>query len=502
MFSQQHSRLTREAILLAVVSAAFPATGYCVAAGHADFVSGNVVAVAADGSQRPLQKGSEINAGEAINTAAGARAQIRFTDGGYISLQPNTLFRVDEYQYEGKTDGKEKGFFSLLKGGLRAITGAVGHVNRGNYKVATPAATIGIRGTGYNAMLAEGLSISVTDGIISLTNKGGSLIITQGQSAFVADMNTVPRLTFEKPATSPAPMSSGTSAPPPKEDQYKSGDCVGTSCGGPVNSGLTVLTGVAAAVSGTTFGNTILDKDYPGIVVFDSSGSQVYYIQGSSPAGAVSSFTSATLAKGISGTDTVDNTYAHTGLSIPASGYDGIVGWGRFYGTITYTEPGLSTVTHTLTPDQGIHSVVGIPTAVMPTGTAHYALTGATAPTLLSGVVAPGTVSGGGLDVNFGTSNLSGTLNLAIGNHSYGLAFSGTYTGNAVGNNNITTTATSADGCGGGGCTADTKGFFAGANAARAGVAYMIDNTILGSTIHGAAVYTKTANPAVGCLGC
>lgn len=509
MCSQQHLRLAREAALLAVVLAAFPVTGYCIAAGHADFVSGNVMAVAADGSQRPLQKGSEINAGEAINTAAGARAQIRFTDGGYISLQPNTLFRVDEYQYEGKTDGKEKGFFSLLKGGLRAITGAVGHVNRDNYKVATPAATIGIRGTGYNAMLAEGLSISVTDGIVKLTNKGGSLIITQGQTAFVADINTAPSLTFEKPATSPAPMSKGTAAPLPKDDQYKSGDCVGTSCGGgPINGGLTVLTGVASAFSGQTFGNEILGKDYPGILVFDASGSRVYYIQAAAPAGAVTNFIGATLATGSSGTDADAGGYLlPTYLSIPASGYDGTIGWGRFYGTVTYTEPGSSTATHTFTSDQGLHSVVGIPTAVMPTtGDAHYALTGATAPTLASGAVAPGTVTGGGLDIYFGShpsvgiGAFEGSLNLSMNGQGYALTFNGNVSGSTITPTN--TNVVSAACGGGGGCTASVSGFFAGANAARAGIAYGIDGSVLNSTIQGAAVYSKTASPASGCFGC
>ncbi|HEU0186463.1 MAG TPA: hypothetical protein VFR06_01075, partial [Gallionellaceae bacterium] len=110
---QPRFRLNRKAILLGIISTAYPMTGYCIAAGRADFVIGNVEAVAADGTRRALAKGSEISAGDAINTAAGARAQVRFIDGGYVSLQPNTLFRVDEFNYKNKTDGEEKGFFSL-----------------------------------------------------------------------------------------------------------------------------------------------------------------------------------------------------------------------------------------------------------------------------------------------------------------------------------------------------------------------------------------------------
>lgn len=509
MFPQQNFRLTREALLLAMVASAFPVTGYCVTAGRADFVVGTVLAVSADGSQRPLAKGSEINAGESISTATGARAQIRFTDGGYVSLQPNSLFRVDEYNYENKTDGKEKGFFSLLRGGLRAITGAIGHVNRDKYQVATPAATIGIRGTGYNAMLGEGLSISVADGVISLTNKGGSLILSQGQSAFVADMNTAPTLAFEKPATPPASLGGDTAPPPPKDD-YVAGDNTG---GGGITGGMTVLTGVHTVFSGTVVdgagGTTTVGWDNPGILTFNQQGGRVFYVQGGNPigpAGGLTDFSAATLGAGISGTDTVPNGgyYASpspaTGLAIPASGYDGTIGWGRFYGPLTYADPTV-TLTTTLGPNQGVHSVVGISTAVMPTsGSANYALTGATAPTLASGSVAPGTVTGGGFNVQFSNLQYEGSLTLDIGGKSFALSFDGYSSGNSFVAPN-TYISSSNSGCSGA-CTASVSGFFAGANAERAGIAYGIDGNILGSAIRGAAVYTKTGNPAVGCFGC
>lgn len=489
-------KLTPVAALLVIALGVFPATGYCVAAGHVDFVIGNVAAVTADGARRSLVKGAEINIGEAIDTATGARAQIRFSDGGYVSLQPNTQFRVDDYHFENKTDGQEKGFFSLLKGGFRAITGMIGHIHRDTYKVNTTVATIGIRGTGYNAVLGDGLAVSVADGIISLTNKGGSLIVSQGQSAFVADFNTAPSLTFEQPSTPPASLG-GTDAPPPKTDDYVAGDCVGN-CGGGINTGVTVLTGVAAAVAGSNFGNQTLAADYPGIAVFNSSGSYAYYVQASPPAGAITDFSAGTMASGISGTDSVG--FLATGAAIPASGYDGIIGWSRFYGTVNYTEPGLPTVTTVFSANQGLHTIFGVPTAVMPTtGSAHYALTGATAPTLVSGVVAPGSVSGGGLDVYFGASpSLNGNLNLSIGGYNYGLSFSGPISGNGINSGGTVTNyvVSSNSGCSGA-CSANTTGAFVGVDAARAGLAYNINSSVLGSTIVGAAVYTKTALPAV-----
>ena len=211
MTPQNRFKLTRQAMLLATISAAFPVTGILRRAGRVDFAIGNVESVAADGRRHPLNKGAEINAGETISTATGARAQVRFADGGFISLQPNTQFRVDEFNYQNKTDGEEKGFFSLLKGGLRAITGAIGHVNKETYRVRTPAATLGIRGTGYNmALRDDGLFVNVGEGAISLNNNAGILVVTAGNAAFVANFNTAPIPTTEQPHTPPTGLQEPT----------------------------------------------------------------------------------------------------------------------------------------------------------------------------------------------------------------------------------------------------------------------------------------------------
>ena len=48
-----------------------------------------------------LGKGAELIAGDTVFTHSG-RAQLRFTDGAFVSLQPNSEFRIDEYRFEGK----------------------------------------------------------------------------------------------------------------------------------------------------------------------------------------------------------------------------------------------------------------------------------------------------------------------------------------------------------------------------------------------------------------
>lgn len=163
------------------ISAAFPITAQA-AAGRVEFAIGGVTATTAGGESRALSKGAEINSGDTIKTTDG-RVQVRFTDGGYMSLQPNTEFVVESYNYDGKQDGSERGFFRLVEGGLRAITGIVGRTNRPAYRVATPVATIGIRGSEYLAEhRQQKLKVRVIGGSIFIENEFGDLILFKGQS--------------------------------------------------------------------------------------------------------------------------------------------------------------------------------------------------------------------------------------------------------------------------------------------------------------------------------
>jgi hypothetical protein len=175
--------LNRKALLAAIISAAFP-TWVHAAAGKVEFASGGAAVQSADGSSKILSKGMDINTGDTILTGPG-RAQIKFTDGGYMSFQPNTQFKVEDYAFESKQDGTEKGFFRLIEGGLRAVTGLVGKQNKTNYRVATPVATIGIRGTYFLAEFREKLRTHVGQGSIYVFNDQGDIILFEGQSAEV-----------------------------------------------------------------------------------------------------------------------------------------------------------------------------------------------------------------------------------------------------------------------------------------------------------------------------
>lgn len=152
-------------------------------AGRVNFVSGNVEAISTDGSRRILIKGELVNSGERLETNRG-RVQIRFTDGSFISLQPNTVFGLDQYKFDKNKPDDGSLLFNFLRGGMRTVSGAIGKVNRANYKVQTPVATIGIRGTSYAANQEPNgkLLLTVGSGIVNLENDFGSSNVNVGQT--------------------------------------------------------------------------------------------------------------------------------------------------------------------------------------------------------------------------------------------------------------------------------------------------------------------------------
>lgn len=229
---QSGMKLIGQAALLASIIAGFPVVSHAAPAARVDFATGDVAAVNKSGQSRPLAKGAQIEEGETINTNNG-RAQLRFTDGAYVSLQPQSEFRIDHYRYEGKPDGSEKTFLSLLKGGLRTITGFVGRTNKKNYQVATTVATIGIRGTEYTIQYGNSIQGTVGEGEIEVCNGVGCINVTNGESYYVANQDTKPQLTNKGTDLPPAPLEN-----PPAD--FMHGDtvdengvpCAFTNCGG------------------------------------------------------------------------------------------------------------------------------------------------------------------------------------------------------------------------------------------------------------------------------
>ena len=171
------------------------------------------VSVQRGGRDVMLVTGAEVFAGDTVRVGDVSNAQIGFTDSGVVALRSKSIFRIDEYAYDGNAaSSTSKAIFSLLRGGLRTVTGAIGNNNRDGYRLRAQSATIGIRGTHFTVIVcqqdcnnadgtlaSDGTYGGVLEGRVALTNAAGEREFGVDEYFFVADANTLPQQLIGRP---------------------------------------------------------------------------------------------------------------------------------------------------------------------------------------------------------------------------------------------------------------------------------------------------------------
>jgi hypothetical protein len=177
---------------------------------------------------RLLSEKSDVKVGDVLSTERESYAQVKFTDGGQLTLRPNTQVKVEGYSYDERRPESDGFVMQLFKGGLRSLTGLIGkRGNRDAYKMVTTTATIGIRGTDYSAIDVPppppgqspppgspppGVYVSVADGQVIFTSGGVGQEVGVGQTAFSASFTLPPQIV-------PAPPGLPQVTPPPSFGQ-------------------------------------------------------------------------------------------------------------------------------------------------------------------------------------------------------------------------------------------------------------------------------------------
>lgn len=229
-------------------------------------LSGPLLAKRADGAVKILSLKSEVESGDTLVTEKNTYALVKFIDNSEITLKPATTFKIENFAFDAGQPGADSASFNLVKGGLRSITGLLGKRNKEKFEMKTPSATIGIRGTtfiadwiepsdaavaarlaytlastaaldtggaaapiapltlaqntpppapGANAQLTPGLYVHVIDGLIQLSNKGGSQNFSAGQFGYAPSFLQPPVIIPVNPGIqfTPPPAFSHSTAP-------------------------------------------------------------------------------------------------------------------------------------------------------------------------------------------------------------------------------------------------------------------------------------------------
>ena len=134
-----------------------------------------------------------VTSGTVIRTGDNSYAVLKFDDGQVANLEPNTTFQVRNYTYDPQLVEKSNIVFSMFKGGMRFVSGLIGQRNPKAFRLATPNATVGIRGTDFLLVIKNGQTyIKVLSGSVNLTNAAGTMTFTAGQTALVTSATAAP----------------------------------------------------------------------------------------------------------------------------------------------------------------------------------------------------------------------------------------------------------------------------------------------------------------------
>ncbi|WP_215410337.1 FecR family protein [Janthinobacterium sp. JC611] len=193
-------------------------------------LSGPLMAKKADGKVKILAIKSEVEQGDTLLTEKETYALIKLIDNSEITLKPNSSVVIEQFSYVAEQPDGDRAIFSLLKGGLRSVTGLLGKRNKERFEMKTPAATIGIRGTTFVATYAvpsaplpsagpglpPGLYVQVLDGLIHVTNPAGTQNFAAGQFGFTPNFKQPPVMLPVNPGIpfTPPPVFSASSSGP------------------------------------------------------------------------------------------------------------------------------------------------------------------------------------------------------------------------------------------------------------------------------------------------
>jgi hypothetical protein len=175
------------------VLALFIAVGPAMAqqVGTATAVNPKTESAPPGGSTTTLTVGARVVHKERIHTSPSGSVQLLFLDKSTLNIAPNTSLVIDEFVYD-PASGSGHMLTKLTQGTLQYIGGKLSH--EGAVTIATPAASIGIRGgTATIDHGANGTQAFNQNGTLTIVNGGGSIVVYQpGFVVTITNWNTPP----------------------------------------------------------------------------------------------------------------------------------------------------------------------------------------------------------------------------------------------------------------------------------------------------------------------
>ncbi|NBP37258.1 MAG: hypothetical protein EBV34_02345 [Betaproteobacteria bacterium] len=102
---------------------------------------------AAQRQNSDLQRGDVVHEGDVLNTGANAYLYIRTIDQAVLILRPESQLRIEVYRFDPNKAQESRVRLQLEKGHLRSVSGEAAKAHREGWRLNSPIAAIGLRGT-------------------------------------------------------------------------------------------------------------------------------------------------------------------------------------------------------------------------------------------------------------------------------------------------------------------------------------------------------------------
>lgn len=164
-----------------VSASVLPDQSQATIVGEATLVIGVARVVSAAGQVVPVEKGAAIRVGDRIETGTGGHVHVRFVDGGRVSVRPISRLQIESYAHSSDRPALSAIKFRLDEGVVRSITGSWGEAARDRFRLNTPMAAIGVKGTDFIVQSgSESTLVSVYSGAVLMAPLAGGCQATLG----------------------------------------------------------------------------------------------------------------------------------------------------------------------------------------------------------------------------------------------------------------------------------------------------------------------------------
>lgn len=145
--------------------------------GQVSLLIGEARLVRRDGSVVVLRQGGSIAVGDRIETTSNGHVHVRFVDNAVVSVRPESVLEVQAYRFDAANPQSNEVRLKVAQGVSRSISGQATDADKSRFRLNTPIAAIGVRGTDFIVQAsASDARATVASGAIVMSPLGNGCV--------------------------------------------------------------------------------------------------------------------------------------------------------------------------------------------------------------------------------------------------------------------------------------------------------------------------------------